>query len=342
MSDFAVRVVPVSLETHPNADRLSIAKVLGWTCVTGTAGWEDTDRGAYLPIDSVIPEDKIEEWGLVGKLSGGNKNRVKTVRLRGVLSQGLLIPVYRSIEIGTDLTEVWGITKYEPPVPVFMGGGSQHVAKAWPSGLAKYDIERIENFPDLLKVGEQVVATEKLEGTNVAFDLRDGVFSVCSRNTAYSTDEEANQSNLYVKMALQLGVEERLRYAATLVKEAINWDFRSITLRGEIIGPGIQGNIYDLKEHQFRAFDIEVDDRPWSYNSFSMSCPFFGVEPAPVLYRGPFPEDFRAVSYGPSAYNVSRLREGAVWKPVTERSDLAIGRVILKAVDPEYLLKVKD
>lgn len=373
MSQFTVIVEPVTLEPHPNADRLSIAHVRGWQCIVATENWVGRDRGAYVPIEAVIPEDKQIEWGLVGRLGGSKKNRVKTIKLRGVLSQGLLIAVDNDVPLGTDLTEAWGITKYEPPAPVmFGGGGAQLDTKPWPVGLRHYDIERIENYPDVLQEGEAVAATEKLEGTNVSFDLRltdNNVwdFTVCGRNVAFDVDGERNQKLIYVQMAKAVHAEEILRRAASYV---LNWSehvptyvrritkdgFHSVTLRGEIIGAGVQGNIYKLSTQQVRFFDIDINDRSLGYREFEESLTWMrelGLQdawqdnhllllPVPTLYIGPFSTNFRALSYGPSAYNAKQLREGAIWRPLQERFERSLGRVILKAVDPEYLSNQKD
>ena len=339
---FAARVVKVRLEPHDNADTLSVATVLGWHCVVRTADFENTDRGVYIPLDALVPAAVLERYGLAGALAGPDHNRVKTIKLRGKMSQGLLLPVPAdAYAIGDDLTEAWGITKYIPPVPEVMNGK----ATTWPVGLRKYDIERLENYPDLLQFGEMVVATEKLEGTNAAFDLRAGAddvwrFAACSRGIAFSPDEPENASNIYCQIARQFDIQAQL--FAYLQRTDPSADrTRSLTLRGEIIGGRVQGNIYKLPALTFRAFDIEVNDQPLDYEQFLAVAAELGVPTAPEVFKGAFSEHWRDFSYGQSSIGAT-LREGSVWKPLAERQSPEIGRVQLKAVDPAYLAKKKD
>lgn len=343
MSDFAVTVEPAVLTEHPNADRLYLAHVKGWQCVTAKEGW-DTDRGAYVPLDAIVPTEKLQEWGLEGRLGGKNKNIVKTIRLRGEVSQGLFIPVSQDIPLGTDLTDVWRITKHEPEIPTFLnGGGSNYVTRAWPHSLSIYDIQRIENYPDVLTPGTTVVVTEKLDGTNLALTFQwDGQTfqpSACSRHIAYDVDATENDSVLYVHVARPLipVIQDWITTYTTMVDPHLV----SITVRGEILGPGIQGNKYKLMEPALYLFDVELNGRAVDHHMIQRFAQDFRIPMVPILYEGPFPEDHRPISYGQSMLNQHILREGAVWRTLNETSHPKLGRVILKAVDPNWLLKEK-
>ncbi|MCY3986242.1 MAG: RNA ligase (ATP), partial [Candidatus Dadabacteria bacterium] len=167
MSTFDVRIHRITIEPHPNADRLELAVIGGYRCIIGKDQYRTGMLAAYIPEAAICPEDIIAELGLEGRLSGKQKNRVKAVRLRGILSQGLVYPLTGkklkkiSVSEGDDVMGLLGITKYEPPIPINLAG------EAWGAygATLKYDIENLKRYPDAFLNGEQVVVTEKLHGT---------------------------------------------------------------------------------------------------------------------------------------------------------------------------------
>lgn len=130
---------------HPNADRLSIAQVesMSFTFVTGKNQFSVGDEVLYIPLDSVLPEIVLEKLNLVGKLAGTNKNRVKSLKLRGVISQGIVAEVSKFLTpeqmnfSSEEITNLLGVTKYEPPVQISNTG----VLMGLPDGYSTYDIE---------------------------------------------------------------------------------------------------------------------------------------------------------------------------------------------------------
>lgn len=133
MSTFRCEVVPVTLLPHPNADSLSLVQVFGFTCVVRTADWVGRDRGVYVPVDAVVP-DRPEFAFLDGH------RRIKARRLRGVFSMGLLLPAPWDAEVGDDLTEALGVTKYEPPEESALStGGEDAVARAITNAIERGD-----------------------------------------------------------------------------------------------------------------------------------------------------------------------------------------------------------
>jgi len=182
VSDFKVVIKKIKqVEHHPNADRLDIVQVDGYRCIVGRNSYSVGDLVAYIPEAAIIPDWLIEQLGLTGRLAGKQKNRVKAVKLRKVLSQGLIVPTTGShsnafpdaclhaiknendllgVKEGDDVTEFLGITKYEPPIPSHMNG---EVWNAFGMTL-NYDIENIKRFPDVLQEGENVSFTEKIHG----------------------------------------------------------------------------------------------------------------------------------------------------------------------------------
>lgn len=154
MSDLnKVFVVPIKLEKHPDADSLSLVEIDGYVVVVRTEDWINEDRGAYIPPDNVVdvtrPEFKWLDSGIVGR----TQERIKARRFRGIMSQGLLVPIpvedpdimfhiqpikYK-FNVGDDVTEYFGVTRYQSPEDLKLEGGDQASGPAHPG--IKYDVE---------------------------------------------------------------------------------------------------------------------------------------------------------------------------------------------------------
>ena len=168
MSSLIVEIVEIKeILDHPDADRLEIAKVKGWECVVGKGDLNQGDLVVYVPIDSVLPIELSDRLGVTKYLS---KGRVRTAKLRGIYSQGLIINVKVLPELGDiikkgeDVKDILGITKFIPPPPPANMSGEQR--QKHPDFHEYTEIENIKNFPDVLVIGEQVSISEKIHGTN--------------------------------------------------------------------------------------------------------------------------------------------------------------------------------
>lgn len=346
MSSFKIAVhIIESVRNHPNADRLDLATLhgMGWTFVVGRDQYKPGDAVVYFPIDSVLPESIQETLGLKGKLS---KNRVKTIRLRGEYSQGLVaspadlgITEYLPEE---DLAERLGVTKYEPPTLLTKQGRISPL----PATVSHYDIENVQNFPvqfeDLLD--QFVYITEKVEGSHFAISLdADGVYTVCSRNCTIERD--GDKPNTWLDVAETWGGKERLDRVRTYLKEqGYVHAAGTLTLRGELIGPGIQGNIYGLNSPKVLFFDLEINQQPVPPSLFIEAMSALGIETVPLLEYDVHLETWLAgkslldASTGQSVL-AQTLREGIVVKPMVEQRDSAMGRLFFKARSLAYLDK---
>jgi len=179
MSTFKVTAEKLEIHPHPNADALELAQVGLYRAVVPKGVYETGDYAIYIPEQAVLPDDLIDELGLTGRLAGKDKNRVKAIRLRGELSQGIVCvpeqirreadvrrwPVSEHLKAGarggTDFAEQLGITKWVPPIPVNMAGEVEPA----PDLLSWCEIENIKRYPDIFEPGEPVIATEKIHGT---------------------------------------------------------------------------------------------------------------------------------------------------------------------------------
>lgn len=320
---------------HPNADRLEIAYIGGWQIIVPKGKFRVGDLVVYFPADTIIPDHWLESFGLLGKLAGSQKNRVKPIRLRGELSIGIVEFPPPGYNEGDNVESYYGVYRYEQPIPPCLSGKILNR----PRTFIKYDIDNI-NDPDLLKEFQNldcdVVVTSKIHGTNVAFGLVDGEFHVCSRN--YSL---AENDGVYWRIARKYSIEQFLRDTYIVFKN------ESIWIHGEIFG-----NVQDLKyglnsDIDFRLFDIRFDNE---WIPFLMSKGENRVIPTkiklpvvPILYEGPFDLD-KIKSLAQSKERISgrelHIEEGVVIKPVIEKTyGLNCQRLIAKYINPQYLLR---
>ncbi len=363
MSQFRVSIEKISwVKSHPNADRLDLAGVEGldFQFVVGRNEFSKGDLCVYFPVDSLIPAPVLAKIGLVGKLAGSQHNRVKTVQLRGAISQGLAVkidlldPVSPDTPIGFDVTSILGVTKYEP-APIACRAGT---LLPLPDGVEVYDIEGADRYPQVihLLMDREVCITEKLEGSNWSLTILDGKIFVNQRNDTIKEYNPLKKGFLFLigKIRKLVGLKERAiehefwRVARDQglidVAKRIYKDFgtRSLTLRGEYCGPNMQGNIYKLSKNRVFLFDIKMDGRYIRYRDFYSLCETYELETVPVLARDVVLGAWlRGMTVKEASNGVSLLcpikREGIVIRPVEEGRHQEIGRLIIKQRSPEYL-----
>lgn len=248
-----IRVID-ALNPIEGADAIECATIGGWKVVVKKGEFNVGDRAVYCEIDSWIPTE-LAPFLSKGKeprvFEGIRGERLRTVKLRGQLSQGLLlnldlaIPQTNSFAEGDDVSELLNIVKWEMPMNAQLAGMARG---NFPSLIPKTDQERAQNMVKEIvsanEAGMRFEITEKLEGSSMTVYLIDGEFGVCSRNL----DLKETEGNAFWQVARRDGIEEKMRNETDE-----NWDF---AIQGELIGPGIQGNIYNLKEVEFRVFDV--------------------------------------------------------------------------------------
>lgn len=332
------------IKTHPQADRLEIGKLEGvnFQFVIPKGQYSVGESVLYFPLDAVLPEKTAKAIGLFEKLSGPNKDRIRTVKLRGAISQGIIAPtsiLSNPEETNTELiTQELGVTKYEPaPVPCHSGNLIQ-----LPVGLSAYDIEGAERNMTILEklMDKHVVITEKMEGQNFAITWSgsEQKFYVNQRN--YSIEPIEGKEHDFWRIARVKG------YFQLMEKfKSIYGDDKNITLYGEYLGPGIQGNIYKLKECEVKFFDLKINnDYVDAVTFLTLIDSDFRV---PTLFSlGSLREfltdkDIVTASHGKSLLNPETLREGIVVKPEREERVDGFGRLILKQRDAIYLANEK-
>jgi RNA ligase (TIGR02306 family) len=330
MSTFAVLVLRIEIFPHPNADLLELAKVDDYRCVVKKGEFKTGDLVAYIPEAAIVPENLLAEMGLTGRLAGPEKNRVKAVKLRGELSQGLVLAARPHWQEGDDVTAELGITKWIPPIPVHLAGELAPAPEGW-HGYT--DIENIKRYPHVLQPGEEVVATEKVHGTCTLLGLLGGVRAMSSKGYgAGGKVIKEDEKNLYWRMARKYNLFEKL--------EGLGG---AIMLFGETFGAGVQDLGYGIQKGEpgYFAFDMSINGRYLDFDDFAKICAERDVPMAHVLYRGPFGPETLAHANGKETMSgrSMHMREGIVIRPIKERYEHDIGRVILKSVNEAYLLR---
>lgn len=354
MSTLAVKGVRLEdIEKHPNADALDIVRIAGYIAIVQKDRFKSGDMAVYIPEQAVVPEELLrasnfwnEEAGK-GMLAGPKGDRVKAIKLRGTLSQGIFVVPDFPIEEGADYADELGIVKYSPPIPAHLTG------KVFDAGYGNFsftDIENIKAYPDVIELDEDVVMTEKLHGTCCIFMWRDGQLFVSSKGMAAKglAIDPGDTHNFYNRIAAKYEIAEKL---ARLFVEDVQV---ALSLYAE--GLGVQDLKYGTTgaDPEARFFDIscifinsgissgtEYGD-PVSVREYLDELDLPAV---PLLYRGPFTQEaLETATNGPETLTGKNIhvREGTVVNPVIPRRDDQIGRVILKSVSEKYLLRKGD
>jgi RNA ligase (TIGR02306 family) len=263
------------------ADSIECVGVLGWECVAKKGEFQEGDTCVYFEIDSLLPEEDRYEFLRKSSYKPDLKGfRLKTVRLKGQISQGLALPLdffpdIRDFDLGQDVTELLQVRKYEPPVPAQIAGDARSFS--WP--IAKTDETRVQQndeygFLERLS-GRPYYISLKLDGTSCSFiiDPNDGEYHVCGRNYSY----KKNPDHSFWKLDEIYGIEEKLRSLGG-----------HISIQGEVVGPGVQKNRMGLKSCDFYVFNV-VDSR-WGrrlpLDEATSVTADLGLKFVPILERG--------------------------------------------------------
>jgi RNA ligase (TIGR02306 family) len=325
------------------ADSIEHYRINGWWVVDKKGTHQVGDLVVYCEIDSWIPHELapfLSKGSEPREYDGVKGERLRTIKLRGAVSQGLLLSlrdkvVYKALlgsndwYEGQDHTEQLGIQKWEAPIPAQLQG---QAAGMLPTSLIpKTDQERIQNcFGEIQKRAKRFAnekvwnaetqtleehpvvvpedfreptyeVTMKLDGSSCTIFRWEGELRVCSRNLELKINEE-NKDNTFVAMALKIGDK---------IKDGL-------AFQGEVCGPSIQGNREGFKEHRFFVFDVfNIAKHEYlSPGERRSICHMIGLEHVPLhgaYWKAPNSvEEGLALAEGPSINH--KVREGLVWK----------------------------
>lgn len=347
-----------------NADAIEVATVGGWKIVVKKNEFKAGDLAVYFEIDSFIPHSLapfLSKGQEPREFEGVKGERLKTIRLRGTYSQGLLLPItipqldywdseteqylpnedlYQEDE---DVTEKLGILKYERPLSAQLRGQARG---SFPSFIPKTDEERIQNSKKGLATwqeqGLQFEVTEKLDGSSMTVYItreQDEAgnevpkFGVCSRNL----DLKNTEGNSFWEAAKKYDLESKL------VQLNTEGGIR-IAIQGELVGEGIQSNKYKMTGRDFfvfRIYDI-VTGNYLSTEEVAYWCALLGLKQVPLLTHmyldGQDIESLLEFAEGKSVLNPKTEREGVVFKCYDQKA----GQPHFKAISNRFLLKNSD
>lgn len=322
----------LDIQPIKDADKIELISIDGWKVVAQKNLYKINDLVIYFEVDSFLPI--IPQFEFLRKSCFkshpdlGEGFRIKTIKLRGQISQGLILPIHEFTEnvvnnftIGDDLTEYLGVKKYEAPVAQSV---KDIAIGSFPDFVRKTDQERYENIINEIPKDKTWEVTEKLDGSSVTIYQKDGIYGVCSRNLELKPD------NKYWKAAQPI--------IDILKSNTIVSDF---AIQGELIGPGVQGNKYKLSELKIFIFDLyDIDNQ--IYASRQESDDFLKVHKLenykiPVLDKIHSNEiedyiNFIKNNNLKSRLNSEILAEGVVLKTLERESSF-------KFINPEWLLE---
>jgi RNA ligase (TIGR02306 family) len=368
------KVLPIE-----GADAIEIVMVNAWKVVSKKGEFKEGDLCVYFEIDSFLPMEKDFEflrkssYKKMGDLEGF---RLKTIKLRGQVSQGLCLPLsilekedemkigiskqpwgdqlqlgpYDDaivIEEGADVTAYMCVLKYEPPIPAELAG---KVKGSFPGFIRKTDEERIQNMAKEYESmrDKHYYVTEKLDGSSATYYLRDGVFGVCSRNLELADPGVFEPGTVVCDDGVERPKKENTfwKVARELrIEEKLRMMGENYSIQGELIGEGVQGNPYKLKGHTVRIFNIfNIDTQEYlSLDGMVKFLEKVNADPNPLELVPIIHYDYKL------PHNISEILDKAEDKSAlnkdTEREGIVIRNrdksISFKAISNKFLLKQK-
>lgn len=338
MSNWKVVKAKIEVFPHPNAEKLQLGKVDTFQVVVQKGLYSGGETVLFVPEKSILTGALEEEYKKY--LSGPDKNRVRSIALRGELSCGIIVPdelIRRQIGVGIDdlpdgidLSERLGITRYVAPIPVHLSGAVEAIVDNY--FLGKHDCEQIGVYSSNFEAGERVVVTEKLHGSQlIAFlDRKTGYRFVTSkglldRGQCLIEGDRKNAywhaSSIIWPLMEQYGPDDQVQVFGELVP--------------------CQGGAwtYGFKDPTVRVFDVRVNGKSLPYDQLGELQDQWKAIWVPILYDGPYNESHvrsHREGFEQVTGNNQHIREGAVLRPYIDRRASDGTRLVLKIINPAY------
>jgi RNA ligase (TIGR02306 family) len=342
----------------PGADNIELAFVNGWSAIVKKGEYQEGDLVVVATTDAVIPQKLSDGMGVTNYLRKGQ--RVRTVKLRKVYSECLIIPIgfipdkYRYE--GSDVMELLEIFKYEPPVKmVTLGGGKKVRYHQNPNFHIYYKFPNMKNVPDMFNEEDEVVITRKIHGTNSRYGIvRKKKLSLWDKVRKFFGDEWVSFDYIYGSHNVEKGSDSQGFYETDVWGEVADmYDIRNklwehvkdtynpedleqgFIIYGEIYGKGIQKNYeYGLDEIKFVGFDVEVDGvyQPHLEETVHFDC--LQLPQVEVLYKGNWNKEEQDKYVFDNFIEGTKVpHEGIVVKSVT-----GVRSKVSKVINPAYLI----
>ena len=346
----------------PGADILEQAVVGGWNCIIKKGVYNVGDLVVVATTDAVIPQELSDAMSVTNYLRKGG--RVRTVKLRGVYSECLIIPFMyadvstkKSLDEGADCMDILGIYKYEPPaIQVQLAGGRKIKYHQNPNFGIYYKFPNIKNVKGMFTEEDVVEITRKVHGTNARYGIvRKNKLTLWDKVKRFFGNKWVEFQYVYGSHNVEKGSDSQGFYDTDVWKtiaekyaiRELLWEFfksgkysldlgSGIVIYGEIYGAGIQKNYdYGLKGIEFVGFDVTMDG---NYCDVSTKLNILKYElnlpVTPILYEGNWSQEIQdKFTFNNYIDGTKVPHEGIVIKHVSgDRHKVA------KVINPEYTM----
>lgn len=332
------------IEPIEGADRIELAHVLGWQCVVNKGQFREMDLAVYFEVDSFLPIAPEFEFLRASSYRKtdimGEGFRLSTMKFRGQISQGLLLPVSafpvipEDVELGTDVTELLGVKKWEIEERITTGGTM--------IGTLTYDIPhtdetRVQAEPDLIQAftGLEYYISTKMDGSSHSVGIDENGFHVTGHNYEYKDDGNSPFYELVKSIYLQAKMEA---FAA-------DNNLSVFTIQGELCAPGIQKNRLKLTKPVWYVFTIRENGKRVGLTRMLEICEKLQLESVPIEEIGTdlpakYPTVEALLERADGNYPKGGKKEGIVIRPTEPvYCELISGALSMKVVSNKYLLK---
>lgn len=332
------------IEPIEGADKIELAYVLGWQCVVNKGQFKPMDLAVYFEIDSylpVIPEFEFLRSSSYKKTDiMGEGFRLKTMRFRGQISQGLLLPVdsfkdlIHTMDVGEDVTEILGVKKWEIEERVTTGGTT---IGTLPYDIPHTDETRVQAEPGLIEefAGIEYYISTKMDGSSHSIGIDENGFHVTGHNYEYKDDGKSDFYE-YIK---SYNIREKVKEYFDVNK------LTTLTIQGEFCGPGIQQNRLRLIKPEWYVFTIRKNGKRLGLNQMDEICRTLDLQMVPIEEVGiDLPSKYLTVgdllARADGEYPKGGKKEGIVIRPTEPiYSKLISGSLSMKVISNKYLLK---
>ena len=332
------------IEPIEGADRIELAHVLGWQCVVNKGQIQQMENAVYFEIDSFLPIRPEFEFMRASSYKNsdimGEGFRLRTMRFRGQLSQGLLLPlsmfpeIPADAEVGTDVTELLGVRKWEIEERATTGGT---VIGTLPYDIPHTDETRVQAMPELIQEfrGLEYYISTKMDGSSHSIGIDENGFHVTGHNYEYKDDGSSG----FYKLVNERGYKGKLE--AFVIENGL----KTLTIQGEYCGPGILKNRLKLVKPEWYVFTVRENGKRVGLDRMLEVCRALGLDHVPIEECGTdlpskYPTVEALLERADGDYPRGGKKEGIVIRPTEPVfCPLISASLSMKVVSNKYLLK---
>lgn len=332
------------IEPIEGADKIELAHVLGWQCVVNKGQFQPMDTGVYFEIDSFLPIRPEFEFMRTSSYKKtdimGEGFKLRTMRFRGQISQGLLLPISSfpelpaDIELGKDVSEILGIRKWEIEERAATGGT---VIGSLPYDIPHTDETRVQENPELIQAfaGLEYYISTKMDGSSHSIGIDENGFHVTGHNYEYKDDG----SSSFFELVKARGYQEKVE---SFVREN---GLSTLTIQGELCAPGIQQNRLRLVKPEWYVFTVRENGKRVGLTRMIEICDSLGMDHVPIEeistdLPSKYPTVESLLERADGEYPNGGKKEGVVIRPTEPIfCPLISASLSMKVVSNKYLLK---